>query len=269
MKPARVRRATWSVVRRRDARLRRALIALVSLAAFLLGTVQASADPVELLPNLGMARLGHFTIDTTTLPGRKLLRFTAIIVNNGAGPLELSGSRPDTASPMTVTQRIYEDDGSYIDVPTAASMVYAGDGHDHWHVENLESYVLTYANGSTTLRRGAKVGFCFRDSVAHDLSLPGAPQTAVYTYARTCARNQPEALAVLEGLSVGWGDRYAYSVAYQWIDVTGLADGTYRVRAVAEPKHLFSETSTTDNVTWTIVRVTGDSVTVVKQGPSS
>jgi hypothetical protein len=55
-----------------------------------------------------MARLRDLSIDTTTRPGRRLLRFTTIIVNIGAGPFETIGRRQDTSTTqMTVAQRIY------------------------------------------------------------------------------------------------------------------------------------------------------------------
>jgi hypothetical protein len=55
-----------------------------------------------------MARLRDLSIDTTTLPGHRLLRFITIIVNIGAGPFETIGSRPDAGtSQMSVAQRIY------------------------------------------------------------------------------------------------------------------------------------------------------------------
>ena len=37
--------------------------------------------------------------------GRRLLRFTAMMVNAGAGHFEVSGSRASTSQPMTMTGR--------------------------------------------------------------------------------------------------------------------------------------------------------------------
>jgi hypothetical protein len=247
--------------------VKRGTLVLMLAGMMLMQPIGSDAATV-LLPDLAMARLLHFTIDTTTMPGHELLRFTATIVDNGSGAFEVEGARADTTQPMIVTQRIYDDVGTFTDVPTTATMFYAGDGHNHWHVGRLASYRLVSVDGTTKYASGAKVGFCFRDSVAHDLSLAGAPTSAVYTVARTCARNRPRALSVLEGLSVGWGDVYPYAIAYQWIDVTGLPDGVYRVRATADPNRFFTESSRSNNSTWTNVKIAGTTVTVVKQGPS-
>ena len=45
------------------------------------------------------------------------------------------------------------------------------------------------------------------------------------------------------GLSVGWGDQYSASTNFQWIDITGLPNGRYRLTATADPSHLVSEIS--------------------------
>ncbi|MGH3921877.1 MAG: hypothetical protein ACRDTT_03200 [Pseudonocardiaceae bacterium] len=60
-----------------------------------------------------MARLYHLAIDHTA-DGRRLLRFTTMIVNTGSGPFELGGRRADDASPaMATEQRIYNRAGGW------------------------------------------------------------------------------------------------------------------------------------------------------------
>ena len=153
------------------------------------------------LPDLAMAQLSDLRIDNT-VDGRRLLRFTTIIVNRGAGPFELHGKRASTLDPdMDVTQRIYNNTGGYRDILTNAAMYYAGDGHNHWHLRDLETYELKRLDNGVKVGVGAKHGFCFTDNYQSNLSLPGAPQTAFY---RTCG-NDPSLLQTTMGLSVGWG----------------------------------------------------------------
>jgi hypothetical protein len=45
-----------------------------------------------------MAQLRDLKHLTTTFPGRRLLRFTTVIVNVGAGPFEIIGCHPNTGS---------------------------------------------------------------------------------------------------------------------------------------------------------------------------
>ena len=100
----------------------------------------AAAVPAETLrPNLQMLRLHDWHIEN--VGGRRLLRFTTIFVNRGPGPFELRGartSRSDTT--MAFDQVLYRADGSRFRRSTQAFGKYAGDGHDHWHVQNVVTY---------------------------------------------------------------------------------------------------------------------------------
>ena len=155
------------------------LIALVGAMAALVSS--GSAATGDRLPDEAMTNLRSFHIDTTTMPGHTLLRFTTESVNIGAGSLELRGSRPDTSTPtMSVVQRIYDDGGGFRDVSVPSFMFWAGDGHDHWHVNDFVSTELDRTDNGVKVGTGAKQGFCLSDSAAFDTSLPGAPSSKVY-----------------------------------------------------------------------------------------
>ena len=230
---------------------------LVTVAAF---PPVASAAP--LLPDLRMARLRDFKIESSS--GRRLLRFTTVIVNVGGGPFEVQGSRLSTSDPMTGRQCVYEGSTCTLQ-STEVAMGWAGDGHNHFHVIGLEEYELDRLDNGALVGTGAKTGFCFYDNTRHDLSLPEAPSSAVYT---SCGRSTD--LAVTMGLSVGWGDTYYWSLAYQWVDVTGLAAGRYRLWATADPQNWFVETDDANNFTWVDLQLKGkaSSVRVIGYGPS-
>jgi hypothetical protein len=239
------------------------VVVLAVVGAVALSGPSSAVAAVDRRPDLGMARLRDFTIDTTTIPGHRLLRFTTVIVNVGAGPFETIGSRPDTTTPqMTVTQRIFNDAGSYRDVATPAVMFWAGDGHDHWHVRDVEAYELTRLDNGHRVGTGAKHGFCYFDNTPYRLSLAGAPAASVYGGCGTATD-----LQVTTGLSVGWGDAYPAGIAFQWIDVTGLKSGRYRLRATADPANWFAESNEDNNSTWVNVRLTRSGVKVLVYGP--
>lgn len=88
-------------------------------------------------------------------------------------------------------------------------MYFSGDGHNHWHVRDLERYVLESQNGATRLY-GEKHGFCFWDNVRYAPSLLGYPLNAVYTGSNSCVTRADR--TVLTGLSIGWGDRYPATI---------------------------------------------------------
>jgi hypothetical protein len=248
------------------------LIVGVALALLLVVMMQVASRPAyaasDLLPDLRMAPLADLQIRECAdrsgdcgFAGQLQLRFDAIIVNTGAGAFEARGARPDTTtSSMTVSQRIYNDAGGYRTRSTTARMYFAGDGHTHWHLRNLEQYELIRKDNGVKVGAGSKEGFCFFDNYPF-----GSSQPRVYT---DCG-SDPSALQVRMGLSRGWGDIYGKNTVDQFIDITDLASGRYRLRATADAGRWFAESSNSNNFTWTDIQITGTSIRVIKQGPAA
>ena len=240
------------------------VLALALALALPLAVLGAYATPAgaatDRLPDLAMARLTQIQIQNTN--GHRLLRFTTTIVNVGAGKFELRGSRPNRGIPtMRVTQRIFDSAGDFRNRPTTAQMYFAGDGHNHWHTKNLARYTLTPLNNNgVRVRRGAKQGFCFRDN--HRF---GSTQAAYYT---SCGHDS-RALKQRMGISRGWGDTYWWKTAGQYINVTGLPKGRYRLRVTADAANWFAETKNNNNSTWADIRIRGANVSVIKYGPAA
>lgn len=238
------------------------LLLLTLVVGRVLQPVPATAA-TQLLPDMRMAELTTIKADKTTIPGHRLLRYTAEIVNVGAGPVEAQGSRPDTSTQtMPVVQRIYDDAAGFTDVPSGTHMFWAGDGHNHWHLSDMEQGVLTPFSNGSQVGTSAKEGFHFADGSAFDLSLPSAPQTKRYTACGGKSCNI-DALSVKEGISVGWGDIYASGVALQWIDITGVANGKYVLTVTADPNGYFEESDTTNNSASATIRITSTNVAVL------
>jgi hypothetical protein len=227
----------------------------------------AAAVPAETLrPNLQMVRLHDWHVEN--VGGRRLLRFSTIFVNRGPGPFELRGgrtSRSDTT--MAFDQVMYRADGSRFRRSTQALGKYAGDGHDHWHVQNVVTYEAWALSDPQASRRGAKTGFCFFDTTPWNLSLPHARKTANYRQ-EWCGT--PASLTSRVGVSVGWGDIYPWDFVFQWVDITGLPGGTYRLRATVDIQDNYRETDELDNCVWSEVRIpapgSGTAVRVVRHG---
>lgn len=228
---------------------------------------QAAVTAADRLPDLGMARLKSLSIRSTN--GRRLLRYSTTIVNVGSGPFELHGERASTAdAQMTVTQRVFDDVGGWRDAATPAVMELGGDGHNHWHVHDLQlQEVFRLSNGSN-VGRSAKRGFCFWDNVSYRLSLPGAPQSAVYD---EVGCGDGASLGVAMGLSIGWGDIYPYYLPDQNVDITGLGNGRYRLMVTADPSNWFAETDENNNTTWVDFELyrSGRRLRVIGYGPTA
>lgn len=235
-------------------------------SAALVGAVSPANAADDRLPDLRMAPLRDFRIEVAS--GRRLLRFTAIMVNAGPGHFETRGSRPSTSvTEMSVSQVIFDTGGGSRTVPTSAVARYSGDGHDHWHVQQMMSYTLWPTSGATTLSRGAKVGYCFFDTTPWNLSLPGARSSSYYQEAWCGIRT---ALTSRTGISVGWGDSYPWHFAYQWIDITNLPAGEYYVQSTVDADNRFLETNNGNNCTWNRIRIpaTGSTVSQLSSGTS-
>ena len=69
------------------------------------------------------------------------------------------------------------------------------------------------------------------------------------------------------GLSVGWGDRYQWNLPDQYIDITELPAGQYRLLAIADPSNWFVETIETNNSTWVDLQPTETGLTIKSYGP--
>ena len=233
---------------------------MVVLAVAASRPAQAAAED---LPDLGMLHPKALQIENTS-DGRKLLRFASIIVNVGAGPFEVHGKRAAGASTMTTSQRIFDDAGAYRDVNTPAIMYFAGDGHLHWHVRDLEDFELQRLDNGTKVGTFAKHGFCFFDNYRY-----GSSDPTFYTRSSgSCGRSATDTQTTM-GLSVGWGDRYGPTLPDQYIDITGLSSGRYRLIGRADTSNWFVESDNANNVAWVDIQLKGNRVRIVAYGPSA
>jgi hypothetical protein len=228
------------------------------------------AAPVDpRYPDLGMAHLADILIGEDQ-DKRIFLRFSATLVNVGRGPLIVSAHRSfPFGDDWQVTQRIEDATGGYSERATGSRLIFGGDAHDHWHVVGAEAHQLETMSGEVVAGL-VKSGFCFFDNVDYRSSLPGRPEQAVYQ-ASECGTGFSRDIAM--GISIGWGDQYQWYLLDQTIEITGLEDGRYRLRAIADPAGQLDESDEDNNDTWTVVDLTTVEghrrVVVVEQGPSA
>lgn len=242
--------------------MRCAVVALGLLA--LVGGIVPPAPvsaATDRLPDLRSSRPTDLRISTTA-SGRRLLKFTSQMVNYGAGPFEVRGRRPNSNAPFDIDQIIYNSDGGARRRDTEAAVVFAGDGHDHWHVRRMMTYHLWSTAG---MFKDRKIGFCFFDTTPKRLSLPRAPRTKRYFESGCGGRT---ATSTRTGISVGWGDTYPWNFAFQWIDITGLPGGTYTLRSAVDLYDYFDESSEANNCAYARIRFgsSGSRVTVLGSG---
>jgi hypothetical protein len=239
--------------------LRRRVWARVAVVAALVVGVRSDGTAgrsgvVDLLPDLRMAPLYGIDLQTT-MAGRTRLRFGTIGWNLGDGPIEARGRRIARGDlVMRVTQRIYNSASGHRDRITPAVMIYeTGDHHDHWHVRQftvVQMYKRGVPGGNVYGLR--KIGYCLIDAARIDNPPPHSPDQRVY-WSDPCGDRA--STRVRTGLSVGYGDDYPPNYAHQWMDITGLAPGLYRICTTIDPLDEFLEKNERNNQRWTDVRI--------------
>ncbi len=218
-------------------------------ATLLLSAVYVANAATAKEPNLVALPAEDIRLETNG--ASTTLRFSTVSWNNGDGPVEIEGGLV-TGNTQKVTQNIYNDDGS-VATHHAGDFVYHDD-HNHIHFEGYADYILQpVAAPGASERYGQKTSFCLMDTDRINHKLDGAPKRAQYT---TCSSS-------VQGISVGWGDKYGYQLAGQEIDVTGLPDGDYNLTIEINPKKHLVEQDYTDNVSTVLIRLAGGTVSVV------
>jgi hypothetical protein len=200
--------------------------------------VRVASDPdPDRLPDLGLGRVGDLRL-IRTASGTLQLRLSSTLINVGSGPMVVRAVRESVKDRFTVAQRIHTLDGRRPFRTLPVGTKYAGDGHSHWHIKDVVQYTLTPLDDEDErARRANKIGFCIYDNVRR---APRPKQPARPDFPRTgCGQRDSKQLRM--GLSVGWGDLYTWTLRGQFVSMTGLPAGDYRLLGTANPDGVFYE----------------------------
>ncbi len=160
-------------------------------------------------------------IEGCTVAGnRRLLRFDLSTPNLGPGNL-------------------------YLGAPTAAGrppmMFEYGTCHMHWHLRGYADYRLIDTAGAE-VGRGHKQSFCLLDSGRYMNMGTDIPAADRYN----CSN---------QGIHAGWMDVYGRSLDCQYIDITGVAPGRYRIRAQINIERVVTESNYADNESFYMIDI--------------
>ena len=150
-------------------------------------------------------------------PGhRKILRFSTETANIGMGDLFLGDP---------ISNPLFEFSAC----------------HGHFHFGEYADHQLL-DGGGLPVTPGMKTGFCLVDTrrYLNEAWVPFGP-------AYSCA---------FQGLQRGWSDIYAAQLDCQWIDVTGVPQGTYDLQVTVNPLGILDESDLTNNSATVPVTVT-------------
>jgi hypothetical protein len=157
-----------------------------------------------------------------TGPGaRRLLRFDLWTPNVGRGDIALGSPTAPNRPP---------------------GMFEFGLCHNHWHLRGYADYRLFALDGREAAV-GHKQSFCIEDTEPY---VEGAPP--VEASQRFVCSNQ--------GLHAGWADVYGRGLDCQYVDVTDVAPGTYRLRAAVNVERAITESRYDDNEATLVVEIT-------------
>ena len=182
------------------------------------------------------------------------LRFAGFVTNLGDGPLDLRGN-PQLADDADLTshdvwQRALTIDGDWVNLTKPPIDFEVDDGHDHFHVMGIVEYSLWDTSGTVEISSGAKIGFCLIDVMERpDLHAnPGPKRHEQWDPDNYyCQSGRPRAKILHMGISEGWQDIYSFSETFQWIDVSDVQPGYYRIGQRADPDNVIVESDETNN----------------------
>jgi hypothetical protein len=227
---------------------------LILIAALALG-LGGSAQPGATMPDLDQAPPD--AISVVARDGRLLLVFASAVDNVGRGPLVVHARR--VGGVMRAWQVI--GDRRYA-LRTPLRYVHSAT-HQHWHFPGFERYELRRAADGALVGRDRKTGFCLRDAYETH-ALNRAP-----VWNGECARRQPAARTLRQGISPGFGDDYVPEREGQSIDVTGLPPGRYVLVHRANPDRDLRERSYPNNAASVLVELRGRRGRVLARCPES
>jgi hypothetical protein len=106
--------------------------------------------------------------------------------------------------------------------------------HDHYHFNNYALYQLLDSDGNEVLK-GLKRAFCLMDTAP----TPGYPLQRSNNARYDCNR---------QGIQRGWADSYYNGLECQFIDVTDVPPGRYKLRVTINPNRFFPELRYDNNI---------------------
>jgi lysyl oxidase len=105
--------------------------------------------------------------------------------------------------------------------------------HGHFHFSGFASYALLDGQGHTVVT-GRKQAYCMEDTER----IAEGPKVA-------CSK---EYTCDTQGIQRGWSDLYGNTLDCQWLDITDVAPGDYRLQVTLNPARAFQEATLDNNV---------------------
>jgi len=216
-----------------------AALAVVLVLAYAASLAHGQAPQRRaLLPDLQAAVPDHLVL--AVHKARAFIGFDSAVLNTGEGPLEVQGSRSTRNHPgMTARQVIAQSDGTRDAERRVDALRYVEEPrHRYWHLDDVMGYELRSYPGFALVQTRTRRGYCLSDHA---------------TYPGSCGRGEPGLLSLTEGIGPARASRWFPMAEGQSFDVTNLPTGRYWLVTRADPRHLFAEADTSNDVSSVLI----------------
>lgn len=244
-----------------------AVTSVLLLALVLGGTPSSAVGPAPVtLPDMQIivpTDLISIAVDPGS--GNRLLRFTHRTADLGTGPFEIDPHYNSSTGVSSFTQEIYNSPSPGVWQPDhSVAVATAG----VWRPPSdyqfpLTKFTLNEINGDgsvgAVVATSPKSDYCMTGDYRLPDVVANTPQNTFIPQTNCNDPHQPL------GWSVGWADQYDETDSGQPIDLSGVPDGTYVLRATVDPQHALTESNTSNDVTDTRLQISGSTVAVLSQ----
>lgn len=193
----------------------------------------------------------------------RMFQYTHDTFNGGSGPLVIQPTYNPASGAYLGTQYVYALSGSTWTLaqqwPIAGAFVFdAAHGHFHFPFVSFGLYTVGSDGGpGAPVALSSKDGYCIDDSFIYAPTLPNAGALG-----NLGACTDPTSL---RGLDIGAVDEYDETDPGQSISLAGVADGTYWLRAIADPENFLFESDKSNNETDVLIQIVGNTVTELQR----
>jgi hypothetical protein len=216
-------------------------------------------------PHETQAALAASPASTLTDWPMRCLRFDTMVVNVGAGRLELRYAGNGAVQKENATQRLYRRDDTFVD--RSAGYFFFDAAHQHFHYANFAWASLWQSNargrrlGKAPLRTSRKDGFCLEDMGPYT----NTADDARYKFPDACypAKQPDGSITQVNGISPGNYDTYDETLPNQSIVINGVPDGYYLLQITVDPEHTLLVDSHSRMSTSQLIRLCGDAADIV------
>lgn len=226
--------------------------------------------------------LGSSCLPTEVADGASTcLRFDLPVANAGEGALEvrLPIRKDGTTTAGTAFQRLYRSDGgTHVDRQAGPFEFHAA--HEHFHYSAFALSRLWAADGrgrragAAPVRTSGKLSFCVVDIEIDAWGAKGnGPRQYGFPSCLIPTAGDGTYDHLVQGITPGWADIYDWFLPGQYVEVSGVPDGTYILDTVVDPDGTLTEADRSNNCASVVVRLSGmasatPTATLVGTGPA-